>query len=298
MRSRLSLHLALAPLVLSFAAACGSTDAPAPPADAGTVIRTDAGAHHDGSAQPDPDAGPETDGSAVADGAVPEGPGATGVVLHEEGAPVANGMVLGCTVRFCLFGSTDGDGRFAFMFDPPATMIVKTPEDDTATPRRAEGIQPIEVSDHTLVDVGTVWVPTLPAGAILGPPSADPRTVQLGDGLELTVRRADLQAPVGKRTNNLAARSVAPAHQPRFSALAGEELVAVYALYPFATVSRSPIGVRVASTLPAGTVVKLRTVDELDGHLSDPVLATADGAYLATAPGTGITKVSWLLISR
>jgi hypothetical protein len=62
--------------------------------------------------------------------------------------------------------------------------------------------------------------------------------------------------------------------------------------------SDSPIGVRAPSTLAAGTPVKFWTIGELDGVLLAPVAGRATGQHVATAPDTGITVLTYLLISR
>jgi len=56
--------------------------------------------------------------------------------------------------------------------------------------------------------------------------------------------------------------------------------------------------VRVPSDLPAGTPVRFRTIDEIDGTLSEPVPGEADGQFAATDPDAGIAELSWLVLSR
>ena len=71
----------------------------------------------------------------------------------------------------------------------------------------------------------------------------------------------------------------------------------MYALAPFATSSARPVGLRVASDLPAGATAHARSVDYLDGTFSAPVRLTADGTSLSTAPGEGVTALTHLIIT-
>jgi hypothetical protein len=229
----------------------------------------------------------------------PQGPAITGVVKNESGRAIEDLTVQGCTSTVCLFTTSDANGRFSIVgLEPPVRVVVKTPYDDNVTPWRAEAIAPVHLLGNSNVDVGTVYVPTLPKAVPLGPAN-DPQTIALPDGLSLTLRRADLKMPLGVAQDDLlSAKLIAPRQVPKFADLGSEKVVAVYALYPFGTKSQSPIAVRLTSTLPAGTKVRLRTVHELDGTLSEPRNATSDGKYITSDPGTGIVDLTWLLVSR
>lgn len=270
------LLIALA-LITTTAAGCGQGDERGP-LDGGTAV--DSGDGHD------------------AGGAEPMGPGIIGTLKNASGQTLESEMVLACMATTCLFGDTGVDGRFSFAIDPPASVALKTPEDLSVVPRRGAALCPIRIEDGSLVDVGTLYVPNLPEGVFIGPASMDPQTLMLGDGLELTLRRADLTPRVGDVLVDAAARLVPPAQVCPLLALEGEEILAVYALHPFAATSASPIAVSAASDLPAGTPVKFRTISEIDGHLSEPALGQADGSVVETEPGAGITELSWLVISR
>jgi hypothetical protein len=102
---------------------------------------------------------------------------------------------------------------------------------------------------------------------------------------------------LGEFLYDLAARRLPNEHVPHYAELEGEQIVAVYALHPFAASSASPIAVRAPADLPDGTVVWFRTVDELDGNCSEPIAGQVDGGYVATAPGTGIRRITYLVIS-
>jgi hypothetical protein len=52
------------------------------------------------------------------------------------------------------------------------------------------------------------------------------------------------------------------------------------------------------SDLAAGTAVSFRTISEFDGTFSAPVPGHADGSFVATDPQTGITELTWLVVSR
>jgi len=258
-----------------------------------------------GSGNPDSGAGD----SGVADGRTvdsgggdagmePAGPGLAGTLADEAGEPLRFEMVLACMATVCLFGGSEGDGRFAFPIEPPAEVALKTLPDLSTTPRRAAALCPVRIVDDALVTVGTLHVPSLPQGMAIGPASADPQILMAGDDLELTLRRADMTPRLGDVLVDVAARLVPPAQVCPQLDLGDEEIVAVYALHPFAAVSASPIGVRAPSDLPAGTEVNFRTISEIDGHLSDPAPGRATGTVVETDPSAGITELTWLVISR
>ncbi|HET6479325.1 MAG TPA: hypothetical protein VFG35_04670, partial [Actinoplanes sp.] len=192
-------------------------------------------------------------------GMEPGGPGLAGTLADEAGVPIGFEMVLACMATTCLFGESEADGRFAFAIEPPAEVALKTPPDLSTTPRRAAALCPVRIVDDALIKVGTLYVPSLPQGVPIGSASADPQTLMAGDGLELTLRRADLTPRIGDVLVDVAARLVPLAQVCPQLDLGGEEIVAVYALHPFAAVSASPIAVRAPSDLPSGTAVKFRT---------------------------------------
>lgn len=259
----------LASLALSAAGGCGGGDADPP----------DAGA---------PDAG-------ALDAM---GPGLAGALMDESEQPLAGEQILACMATTCLFGETAADGSFFFPIEPPAEVALKTAGDLSTTPRRGAALCPVRITGDSLIDVGPLHVPSLPEGVPIGPASMDPQTLMVGDGLELTLRRADLTPRIGDVLVDAAAREVPASQVCPLITLDGEEIVAVYALHPFAATSASPIPVRAPSDLPAGTTVRFRTISEIDGHLSEPVPGQADGTSITTEPSTGITELTWLVISR
>ena len=227
--------------------------------------------------------------------------GVAGVLKDEAGRPLARARVLACMTKVCLIGETGRDGRFTFSIDPPVDIVIKTAPDLEASPRRGAAMMPVRLVGRRLVDVGAVYVPNLPAGRPFGPGVPDPQTVQAGDGLQLTLSRQALKAQPGDVIVEIAARRLPASRLPRLAtsaALGGEAVVAVYALYPFAAKSTAPIAVRAPSGLPAGTRVTFRTINEIDGTFSMPVPGRASGQYVATDEATGITELTWLVISR
>ena len=238
------------------------------------------------------------DGGDADAGMEPAGPGLAGTLVDEAGAPIRFEQVLACMATVCLFGQSDGDGRFVFPIEPPAEVALKTLPDLSSTSRRAAALCPVRIVGDALVKVGTFHVPTLPPGVPIGPESADPQTLMAGDGLELTLRRADLTPRIGDVLVDVAARLVPPAQVCSQLDLGDEEILAVYALHPTAAVSDSPIAVRAPSDLPAGTAVKFRTISELDGRFSEPAPGRATGTAVETDPAAGITELTWLVISR
>ena len=226
-------------------------------------------------------------------------PVVTGVLHDEGGRPVAHADIQACTASVCFPSETGADGRFHFdlQLQTPVQMLLKTPAQLTTTPRRATTMWPVELRGPVRADVGTVVVPNLPAGVPL-PAGRGRQTVSVGDGLELSLVAADLRPAPGQQLLDLAARRLPAARLPAFRLPAGERLVAVYALHPFGAMSDSPVGVRVPSPLAAGTAVKFWTLGELDGVLLAPVPGLATGQHVATAPDTGITVLTYLLITR
>ncbi|XXT21707.1 hypothetical protein WME94_09110 [Sorangium sp. So ce429] len=233
-------------------------------------------------------------------GGAPAGPGVTGVLGDEAGQPIGGAPVLFCNTRVCYSDNTAADGRFTFLCDAevPVDFVVKSMEVAGTMPRRGVTMFPLRFLDAVAVDVGSLFVPDLPAGAILGPNSGDPQVLKVGDGLQLTVNRVDIDPPPGTSLHRIAARRIPPERVPPLPDLGGEEIVAVYALYPFATTSGSPIAVQAPSDLAPGTPVRFRTLSEYDGALSAPVAGEADGAVVRTVPRSGIDELTWLVISR
>lgn len=223
--------------------------------------------------------------------------GLTGVLRNEAGRPLARVKVLACMTKVCLIGETGADGRFSFSIDPPVDVVIKTEPDPAASPRRGAAMMPVRLAERRHVDVGSVYVPNLPAGKPFGPGARDPQTVQAGDGLQLTLSRTALKARPGDVIVEIAARRLPAARVPEYPALGGEAVIAVYALHPFAATSATPMAVRVASTLPDGSPVNFRTINEIDGTFSTPVPGRASGGFLATDPGAGIIELTWLVIS-
>ena len=239
-------------------------------------------------------------GGSGGSGGAPAGPGVTGVLEGEDGQPVGGADVLFCNTSVCYADSSRADGGFTFVIeaDLPVDFLVKSLADLGTTPRRGVTMFPLRFTDPVVRDVGAVFVPSLPAGAVLGPSSSDPQTLEVGDGLRLVVRRADLVEPLGASLTDIAARKIPPERVPPLPELGAEEVVAVYALHPFATRSGSPIAVQAPSDLAPGTTVRFRTLSEYDGELSEPAEGQADGSRVETAPLAGIEELTWLVISR
>lgn len=225
----------------------------------------------------------------------PQEPGLWGTLVGADGQPLDHYEVMACSANTCLNGVTAADGSFAFLTAPGTQLAVKTHEEVSGTHPRGVALEPCLVMDGPSVDLGTVYVPDLPEGVALG--DADPQEIPLGDGLELTLSAADLVAPFGVFLHEIGASLLPAEHVPVYEELDGEEIVAVYAMYPFSTGSSSPIGVRLPTTLPAGTKVNVRTIGYIDGAFSEAAAATSDGTSLETDPGEGIYDLTHLVIS-
>lgn len=234
--------------------------------------------------------------------APPPAPGTiVGRLVDEAGAPLGGEVVLACMATICLTTDSAPDGAFRFegdVFEPPVDIAMKAPPSLSGSPRRAAALYPFRMEvGETALDVGTLRVPSLPAGAPIDL-TADVQQIAAGDGLELVVQPAALTPPLGYPLDALAARRVPVEWMPPITALAGEVLVAVYALHPFGATSTAPVGVRVPSDLPAGTRVWFRSLSDLDGSCSPAVPGRADGRAVATEPGAGVTALTWLVVSR
>ncbi len=226
-------------------------------------------------------------------------PSIAGVLHDEAGRPVAHADIQACTASVCFPSETGADGRFLFDLQvaTPVRVFLKTPEQLTTTPRRATTMFPVEVKGPGRLDAGAVVVPNLPAAVPL--PTGNARqTVAVGDGLELSLVGAALKPAPGHVLMGLAARRLPDARLPRYRLPAGERLVAVYALHPFGAISDTPVGVRLPSTLAAGTPVKFWTLGELDGALLAPAPGRATGTHVVTDADGGITVLTYLLVSR
>jgi hypothetical protein len=239
------------------------------------------------------------DGTAETGGddVTPAGPGLQGQLIDANEQPLASVQVLACQATSCLYAESGADGRFTFAIDPPADVALKTHAELAKTPRLAAALEPVQIVDDTLVDIGTLCVPDLPAGAVLGPISEDPQTLALGDGLELTLVSADITPSFGEFLYDVAARRLESQHVPTYPDLEPAEVIAVYAMHPFGASSSSPIAVRVPIDLPDGSVVEFRSVGELDGNFVEVVPGHVEEGHATTDPGTGITRITYLVIS-
>ena len=136
------------------------------------------------------------------------------------------------------------DGRFGFDVEPPADIAIKTDGDPSATPRRAAALYPVRLAEARVMDVGVVRSPSLPDGVPLAAAAKDPQTIQAGDGLTLILHRGALTPRLGEVLIDVAARQVPAALVPRYPGLGNDQVLAVYALHPFAAKSTVPIQVK------------------------------------------------------
>ncbi|GAB4509356.1 MAG: hypothetical protein Tsb0020_25830 [Haliangiales bacterium] len=239
--------------------------------------------------------GPDIDGGA-SDAA--SSAGLSGQLVGPDDQPLANVEILACQATTCAYGESQADGRFAFAIEPPAEVALKTHADLTQSPRLAAALEPVDIVAGEAVEVGTLYIPNLPDGAVLAAESEDPQQLEVGDGLELTLNRADITPAIGDFLYDVAARRIPDQHIPPYPELDGEEVIAVYAMHPFAAESASPIAVRAPTDLEDGTPVKFRTISELDGNFSEPAPGAANGGQVSTDPGVGITRITYLVITR
>jgi hypothetical protein len=237
------------------------------------------------------------EGGGEDEGVLSDGPGLQGRLIDANEQPLPDVQVLACQATTCYYGQSDADGRFSFVIEPPADVALKTHANLASVPRMAAALVPVDIVDASLVDVGDVYVPELPDGVVLGPASDELQTCLVGDGLELSLRSADLTVGIGEFLYDLAARRLPPEHVQVDAELDGAQVLAVYALHPFAATSSSAIGVRVPVDVPDGTMVLLRTLSHLDGNVAEVVPAVVEDGHAVTAPDTGITRLTYLIVS-
>ena len=272
--------------------------------DKGDSVDTDSATDTDTDTDTDPDTtdtndtdtdATETDTDTVVT-IEPGEPGVTGILVGPDGVALAGHDVLICYPGQCIFAVSGQDGGFGVALDPGTPVAVKTHEDINADPLWGAALEPAIVGDGTL-DLGNVHIPDMPEPVKLGPESADPQTLAIGDGLTMTFNRADLDAEIGVFLYDVAARRLPAEHIPPYPQLNGEAVEAVYAIHPFATESDSPVAFELPSTLPAGTLVHLRSIGILDGTFSEPAIGHADGAKITTDPGEGLDFLSYVVVS-
>jgi hypothetical protein len=225
------------------------------------------------------------------------GPGLRGRLVDANEQPLPDVEVLACQATTCYYGESDADGRFSFVIEPPAELALKTHTNLAAVPRVAAALVPVDIIDDVLVDLGDVYVPALPEGVVLGVPSEELQTYLVGDGLELSLRSADLMPSIGEFLYDMAASRVPPEHVPPYDELEGEQVLAVYAMHPFAATCTSVIGVRVPVDAPEGTQVWLRTLSHVDGNVVEVIAGVVENGHAVTAPGIGITRLTHLIVS-
>jgi hypothetical protein len=141
-----------------------------------------------------------------------DGPGLQGRLIDANEQPLPDVQVLACQATTCYYGQSDADGRFSFVIEPPADVALKTHANLASVPRMAAALVPVDIVDASLVELGDVYVPELPDGVVLGPPSDELQTCLVGDGLELSLRSADLTVGIGEFLYDLAARRLPPEH--------------------------------------------------------------------------------------
>jgi len=256
------------------------------------------------SSDPDDTGGPTVDTAATpstttdtdATPVEPGDPGVTGRLVGPDGAPLAVEPVLCCQQDSCAVGETGIDGTFSFAEDPGSLVAVKTHHDLYRVPRHGAALAPAEIVADATIELGDVYVPALPTGVPVGT-GDEPRTLDVGGGVQLTVVPSDLVPDLGVVLYDLAAAPIGEAWIPHYPDAEGREVVAVFAMHPFATRSGSPVAVSVPSDLAAGTEVSLFSVSHLDGTLSEPVPGVADGTRVTTEAGEGLEWLTHVVVT-
>lgn len=226
----------------------------------------------------------------------PGEPGVTGRLVGPDGEPMPAEPVLCCQQDSCAVGETGIDGTFSFAEDPGTLVAVKTHHDLYKVPRHGAALAPAEIVADGTIELGDVYVPALPAGVPVGT-GDEPRTLDVGGGVELTVVPSDLVPDLGVVLYDLAAAPIEEPWIPHYPDAEDRDVVAVFAMHPFATRSESPVSLSLPSDLAAGTEVSLFWVSHLDGTLSEPVPGVADGAQVTTEAGEGLEWLTHVVVT-
>lgn len=229
-------------------------------------------------------------------GGTTAGAGFSGILLGPDG-PLGDRDILLCNLIGCSVHESEPDGTFFAPSQAGWTGALKTHGEPDGEPSLAALLLPVQVLDEREVQLDALYVPELAAGVSFDSPSADPQTLDAGDGLVLTLNRGDLSAAPGTWLVDLAAARLPDDHIRPYPELGSETVVAVFALHPFGATSTTPIQVRAPVDLPAGTEVCFRSISDVDGRFSDPVPGSSDGSFATTAPGQGVDRLSWLVIT-
>ena len=203
-------------------------------------------------------------------------------VRHAEGRirrPLARTRVLACMTKVCLIGETGRDGRFRFSIDPGGGRRDqdRARSRRVAAARRRDDAGPCCGAPSRRRRRGVCAGPS--GRRAFGPGAAGPQVLEAGDGLQLTLSRSALKPRPGDVILDVAARRLPASRVPKFAALADEDVVAVYALHPFAAASAAPIAVRAPSDLRAGTPRQVQNHQRDRRHL------------LAASPGAGVGRL-------
>jgi hypothetical protein len=215
------------------------------------------------------------------------------------GAPLSAFMSV-CTPTACQSTTAGPDGAFAITGIQLVDFGLRSHDDSTYTPALGTVVRLMHPTETgVFLEAGTLFVPSMPAGATLAAQKKMPQTVLAGDGLSLTFIAQDLVFQVGDPTTAISAHRIPVDHIPAYD-VGSETIVAVYAIMPYSITSKSPVAIKAPIALPAGTEVRFRSVYEFEGRLSPPVVghAAKDGLSVSTDDGTGIDNLTWLLITR
>lgn len=225
-------------------------------------------------------------------------PGIAGVLADEAGEPLAWVNVMACTTTVCYYADSDADGRFLFPIDNGFSGVLKTAPTPVAGERLTSPMVPLHLDAGEFVDIGRIHAPGIGPGHRVEPSTSGLVRVDAGDGLTLALDPGELEALPGQSITEVAARRIPDSLVPVYPDIDPDTIVAVYAIHPFATKSAVPVGIDIASDLPAGTPVTFRTIDSIDGTLSDPVAGTATGEALVSESEVGITNLTHLIVQR
>lgn len=302
--------------------------------DSGSLSRDSGSGEHEGGMDAGPVAPPDASDDAVVardaddpdtrDVSVPCVGGVlvthvTGRIVDESASPVEGAAAQLCArvapadLLMCLEPAfADASGRFAIEVPSmarclaSASLRVRLPATSTATtycPVTLDAVDGRLALERDLV----LFAPSAPR---LLPPEGDPaqvRTVVLDDGLEIDLAPDDLGP--GADYTSLAARRIALDAVGLCFLADAPALDGLYAFAPESTLAGAGAPLRIPNVtgIAAGADVELYLLGGLDSVLSDGrtideaaferfgrASVSADGATIATAPGTGLPYLSWL----
>lgn len=230
-------------------------------------------------------------GSSLEDAATLEGDVRDTADIPLEGA------VLGLCSSACYPAKTDAGGHFVYG-GVPAGHYKLDVRSHPGAPRRYGVLSfPLDLapSARQIIDA-PLFLPETGDGVAL---MAGLQLVDVDADLRIEIDPATLELPFGVEQAYLAGVRVPLPHWPPNAMPAGTH--AAWALNPYGTKAGAPMPIEVTNGfgLAPGQAVTFHTIDEMSGEvvLAAAGAVSADGTVVRTASGTGILRLTWLVLA-